>query len=177
MKVTTLALTLTFAVLGVINSNAWDTSDANPLTDRELAELSYAAALTENLIAFMDENAISYTVDPEYPGRWAVPYQGENSDWIVVVSVGANYTVFVVEIIKIPNTANIEFYEWLLGLNFSMNQAKFGVEDGKLYFNVDIPTRVMDRVEYFETINSMVNYIDGVYPELLDRANDNYTEN
>ncbi len=170
-------LALTAALFGAIPSGAWDRADTSPLTDRELAELSYAADLTEDLLAFMDETVINYTVDPEYPGRWAVPYQGDNSDWVVVVSVGANYTVFVVEIIKIPDSANIAFYEWLLGLNFEMNQAKFGAENNRLYFNVDTPTRVMDRVEYFETINSMVNYIDGVYPELLDRANNNYTEN
>ncbi|MCP4230447.1 MAG: YbjN domain-containing protein [bacterium] len=158
-------------------SLAWEREDTHPLSETELAELSYAADLTADLLVFMDDAGINYTVDPEYPGRWAVPYEGDNSDWTVVVSVGAKYTVFVIEIIKMPDDSGIALYEWLMDLNFSMNQAKFGTEDGRLYFNVDIPTRVLDRVEYFETVNSMVNYVDGVYPELLDRANNDFTEN
>lgn len=165
------------AVIGTVNPEAWERTDTQPLSDKEISELSYAAELTEDLLAFMDDADISYTIDPEYPGRWAVPYQGDNSDWIVVVSVGAKYTVFVIEILNVPTEANVGFYKWLTGLNFAMNQAKFGTEEDRLYFNVDIPTRVLDRVEYFETINSMVNYVDEVYPELLDRANNNYTEN
>jgi len=165
------------AIIGSINPGAWERTDTQPLSDKEISELTYAAGLTEDLLAFMEDAEINYTVDPEYPGRWAVPYQGDNSDWVVVVSVGAKYTVFVIEILNIPIKASVSFYKWLMGLNFAMNQAKFGAEDDTLYFNVDIPTRVMDRVEYFETLNSMVNYVDEVYPELLDRANDNYTKN
>ena len=177
MRFTTLIFISIFVVGGTSNPGAWDRTSTEPLTDKELSELSFAAELTEDLLVFMEDADINYTVDPEYPGRWAVPYQGDNSDWVVVVSIGAKYTVFVIEIFNVPIEVNVEFYKWLMGLNFAMNQAKFGTEDDRLYFNVDIPTRVMDRVEYFETINSMVNYVDEVYPELLDRANNNYTEN
>ncbi len=140
------------------------------MTPAEFDAYQYAAELTGDLLAFMDEEGITYTVDDEYPGRWAVPYAGENGDWYVVVSIDPEYTVFVMEIFTIPENADPAFYSWLLEKNFKINQAKFGTNDGLLYFNVDVPTRLLDREEYRDTIRAMVDFVDGIYPEVADRS-------
>ncbi|UCE26959.1 MAG: hypothetical protein JSW52_11530 [Candidatus Coatesbacteria bacterium] len=141
-----------------------------PITAEEYAGYEYAAGLARDLLAFMDEEGISYAVDEEYPGRWAVPFEGKTGDWYVVVSVDPEYVVFVVEVFDIPEDVEPSFYAWLLDKNFDINQAKFGTNEGMLYFNVDAPTRLLDRQEYLDTIRAMVNFVDGIYPEIIERA-------
>jgi hypothetical protein len=140
------------------------------MTPEEYAGYEYAAELARDLLAFMDEEGISYAVDEEYPSRWAIPFEGDNGDWYVVVSVDPEYVVFVIEIFDIPDVVDSSFYSWLLDKNFDINQAKFGTDEGKLYFNVDAPTRLLDRREYLDTIRAMVNFVDGIYPEIAERA-------
>lgn len=145
------------------------TADAEqPLTAEEYAEYGYAAELARDLLAFMDEEGIQYTVDDEYPGRWAVPYDGFSRDWFVVVSIDPEYTVFVVEVLRVPEDASRSFYVWLLEKNFDINQAKFGIDQGFLYLNVDMPTRLLDRREYLDTVRAMVNFIDVTYPRIKE---------
>lgn len=141
-----------------------------PMTQEEYAAYQNAAELTKDLLAFMDEEGVSYAVDDEYPGRWAVPFKGENGDWYVVVSVDPEYTVFVIEVFDIPDGAEPSFYEWLLEKNFDINQAKFGTNEGLLYFNVDAPTRLLDRREYFDTLRAMGDFVDGIYPQIIERS-------
>jgi hypothetical protein len=146
------------------------TISEEPITPEEYAEYGYAAELAKDLLAYMDEEGIRYAVDEEYPGRWAVPFEGDNGDWYVVVSVDPEYVVFVIEVLKIPEDADASFYRWLLDVDFDINQAKFGTNEGKLYFNVDAPTRLLDRREYIDTIRAMVDYVDHIYPDIVERS-------
>lgn len=159
------------SVLGLCAVHAaTEPADDTSMTPDEYAGYEYAVELARDLLVFMDEEGVSYAVDEEYPGRWAVPFEGDNGDWYVVVSVDPEYVVFVMEIFRIPDAAGPSFYSWLLDKNFDINQAKFGTNEGKLYFNVDAPTRLLDRQEYFDTIRAMVNFVDGIYPEIIERA-------
>jgi hypothetical protein len=149
---------------------ATEPAEDTSITPEEYAEYEYAAELARDLLAFMDEEGVSYAVDEEYPGRWAVPFEGQNGDWYVVVSIDPEYVVFVIEVFDIPEDIDPSFYSWLLDKNFDINQAKFGTNEGKLYFNVDAPTRLLDRQEYLDTIGSMGYFVDGIYPEIAERA-------
>jgi hypothetical protein len=148
---------------------ATEPAEVAPMTPEEYAGYEYAAELARDLLAFMDEEGVSYAVDEEYPSRWAIPFEGDNGDWYVVVSVDPEYVVFVIEVFDIPDAVDSSFYSWLLDKNFDINQAKFGTDEGKLYFNVDAPTRLLDRREYLDTIRAMVNFVDGIYPEIAER--------
>jgi hypothetical protein len=159
------------SVLGLCTLyTATEPAEDTSMTPEEYAEYEYAAELARDLLVFMDEEGVSYAADEEYPGRWAVPFEGQNGDWYVVVSIDPEYVVFVIEVLDIPDAAGQSFYFWLLDTNFDINQAKFGTNEGKLYFNVDAPTRLLDRREYLDTIRSMGYFVDGIYPEIIERA-------
>jgi hypothetical protein len=164
------ALSGLFALNACIAYAAVDPVGEPPMTPEEYVAYGYAAELAEDLLAFMDEEGIRYAVDEEYPGRWAVPFEGYNGDWYVVVSVDPEYVVFVMEVLTIPEDVEPSFYGWLLDVNFDINQAKFGTNGGKLYFNVDAPTRLLDRQEYFDTIRAMGDYVDRIYPDIVERS-------
>jgi hypothetical protein len=162
-----------FAIIVLCAGGSWGlpgTISEEPITPEEYAEYGYAAELAKDLLAYMDEEGIRYAVDEEYPGRWAVPFEGDNGDWYVVVSIDPEYVVFVMEVLTIPEDADASFYRWLLDVNFDINQAKFGTNEGKLYFNVDAPTRLLDRREYVDTIRAMANYVDRIYPDIVERS-------
>ena len=95
------------SVLGLsVAYTATEPAEDTSMTPDEYAEYEYAGELARDLLAFMDEAGVSYAVDEEYPSRWAIPFEGQNGDWYVVVSIDPEYVVFVIEVFDIPDDAD-----------------------------------------------------------------------
>lgn len=99
-----------------------------------------------------------------------LPFESKNCpDLAVVVALSekGDFVSIFSRIMDVPDDAPASFYRHLLMLNERIWQAKFALsKEGALFFEFEIPSRLLDARELVEDIYATAQFVDKTYPTL-----------
>jgi hypothetical protein len=126
--------------------------------------------LTEQSITkLLDDNNITYVQASS--NAWLLPYECKNMKSLeVAIILNPDWVVFSTVVLTLPEKyEQYEAYRDLLQYDFQVNQGKFAIDSGKLYFLIEVPIRLCDSREVLDDINASAEVVDGIYPDLAEK--------
>jgi len=124
---------------------------------------------TESITKLLDDNKITYARASS--NAWLLPYTSEKiKNLEVAIILNPDWVVFSTVVLTLPEKyEKYEAYRDLLQYNFQVNQGKFAIDAGKLYFLIEVPIRLCDSQEVLDNISASAEVADGIYTDLADK--------
>ncbi len=131
-----------------------------------------AQDLSSKLEKMLQAEELIYRVLESEDGRksFMLPFRSRrHPDLRVFVEPSRNgkFVSIYCPVLQLPKDAPASVYRRLLEMNEEIWQAKFALaKDGTLYFEFEVPARLLDRVELISDIHAVAHYVDQKYPDI-----------
>lgn len=117
------------------------------------------------------DSGLKYRVDDEERERYQVWFVSDNHPQLIVaIWQQGNYVCIFAVVLRIPETAPLEFYRHLLELNERIWQGKFAILNDMLLFEIEIPSHILTAEELRDEVMLVAGTVDDHYPELFRMA-------
>lgn len=146
--------------------------NGNPTERHDNAELPSREAPQEaSLGDLLRDSGLKYRVDDEERERYQVWFVSDNHPQLIVaIWQQGNYVCIFAVVLRIPETAPLEFYRHLLELNERIWQGKFAILNDTLLFEIEIPLQILTAEELRDEVMLVAGVVDEHYPELFRMA-------
>ncbi len=131
-------------------------------------DLGFSPLTAEEITRVFDDNEMVYTQVSS--NAWVLPYTSSNMENLeVALILNPDWVVFSTTILTLPEKVKEkDVYRDLLEYNFQVNQGKFAIDEGKIYFLIEVPIRLCDVQELLDNLSASAQVADGMYPVLLE---------
>ncbi|RKZ00123.1 MAG: hypothetical protein DRQ10_04845 [Candidatus Hydrothermota bacterium] len=138
-----------------------------------VSALHAEASMMTTLSSWLDKHDLKYEKVGER--TYSLAFESNNHPNLfvfVMVSKKGDYVSIFSPVMKVPEDAPKSFYQHLLELNENLWQAKFGLDSDNqiLYFEFEVPTRLIDEEEFISDIALVAKKVDELYPTLAKKA-------